>query len=142
MSAIKRAFTLIELILVIFLISLVSFLVIKLPSYSKTYTFKDIRALLYPGGELYIDKNSVYIIKNGKKKKINFRYSEFQTYDNNFNPLKFKNHLFVYKMKNGVGDSLIIKEKKVYFFKPLWVREFSSLKDAKDYMNSLNEALK
>ena len=137
----RVAFTLIELILVIFLISLVSFLVIKLPSTSKTYTFKDLRALLYPNGEFFLDKKGAFVVKNGKKEKIYFRYGDFKVYNIFFEEKKFKNHLFVYRVKNGIGDALIVKEKKVYFFKPLWIEEFSSLNTAKNYILKLNESI-
>jgi len=134
----RVGFSLIELILVIFLISFISFLVIKIPENKKVYTFKDLRELLYPNGEFCLGKKA-YVIKDGKKKEINFRYSSFEVYDLFFEKKEFKKCKFRYKIKNGIGDSLIVKEKKVYFFKPLWVKEFNSLEDVKIYISKLNE---
>lgn len=138
----KLGFTLIELLIVIFLISFVSFLAIKLPTIDKTYTFSDLRELLYPNGELIITKEKVVVVKDGKEKEINFRFDDFEVYDVFFEKKEFKNALFKYKIKNGIGDALIVKEKKVYMFRPLWVREFKTLTEAKNYIFKLNESIK
>jgi len=140
--SVKRSFTLIELILVVLLISLVTFLVIKLPVFKTKYGFDNLRELLYPNGEIYIFKNSVLILKNGKKIKAEFSYNPFEVYGENFEKIDFgtkngKKVLFHYRIKNGIGDVLIVKEKRVYFFKPLWVLKFDSLDEAKKYVDSL-----
>ncbi|WP_457564267.1 hypothetical protein [Caminibacter sp.] len=141
MSAIK-AFSLIEFILVVLLIGLVTFLVIKLPSFNKIYTFNDLRNILYPNGEIYIFKDGYIILKNGKKQDINFRYSNFEVLNLDFEKVVFpkfkeKDVLFHYRIKNGIGDVYIVKEKKVYLFKPLWEMRFDSLSSLKNYFDSL-----
>jgi len=138
----RLAFSLIELLLVLLIISFISFLVIKLPSVKKVYTFKNLRELVYPQGTFFLDKDKAYVIKNGEKKEINFRYSNFEVYDIFLNKKTFKNHLFVYKMKNKIGDSVIVKEKKVYFFKPFFLKEFESINSLKNYILKLNEGIK
>jgi prepilin-type N-terminal cleavage/methylation domain-containing protein len=75
----KLAFTLIELIVVIIIIGLVSFLVIKLPSFSSSQiNIENLREYLYPNGTFYLfdDGKEVVLIngrwknKNGEFKKI------------------------------------------------------------------------
>jgi hypothetical protein len=130
----RVGFSLIELLLVIFLISFISFLVIKLPSYNRVYTFKDLREIVYPNGTLIIGKN-IYLIKNSKKIKLNFLHKEFEVFNKDFQKLNLP---VIYKMKNGIGDFIIIKEKKVYMYKPLFLKTFNSLNEAKNYLESLN----
>jgi len=138
-----KGFTLIELLLVVLLIGLVSFLVIKLPSFNKTYTFSDIREILYPDGEMYIFKDGKYLfLKNSKKLKVNFRFLDFEVLNQDFERVEFpkykeKEVLFHYRIKNGIGDVLIVKEKNVYFFKPLWVLDFKNMQSLKKYLESL-----
>ena len=71
----KLAFTLIELILVVILIGIVSFLVIRLPSLSssKNVTILSLRDFLYPNGTFYLfsDGNEVAI----KDKNISVSYT-------------------------------------------------------------------
>jgi hypothetical protein len=138
----RLAFSLIEILLVLIIISFVAFLVITLPSFKKVYTFENLRELVYPDGIFILDKDKAYVIKNGKKKEINFRYSKFEVYDIFLNKKTFKNHLFIYKMKNKIGDSLIIKESKIYFYKPFFIRKFNSLDELRGYVLKLNEGLK
>ena len=130
----RVGFSLIELLLVIFLISFISFLVIKLPSYKRVYTFKDLREIVYPNGKLIIGKD-IYLIKNAKKIKLNFLHKDFEIFNGNFQKLNLP---VVYKMKNGIGDFIIIKERKVYMYKPLFFKTFNSLSEARNYLESLN----
>ena len=137
-----KAFSLIELILVVLLIGLVSFLVIKLPNFNKSYSFENLRELLYPNGEFYLFENGNMIIKNNEAKEINFRYKNFEVMNLNYERVefpKFENRkvLFYYKMRNGIGDVLIVKSNNVYFFKPLWVLKFKNIASLKKYIDSL-----
>jgi len=138
----RVGFTLIELILVVFLMAFASFLVLRTPSFERSYTFKDVRGLVYPQGKLIVDENGSFVIKEGKKKRVNFVYSSFRVYNLDMTPKIFKNHLFVYEMKNKIGDSLIVKEKKVYLFKPFFIKEFKNLREVKRYFYTLNGAVR
>jgi hypothetical protein len=144
----RVGFTLLELIIVVFLIALISFLVIKLPSFNKSYSYEDIRKLLYPSGVIYVfEDNKAVIIKKKKKKTINFKTQNAEVYNIDFERIKFKPFednkvVFKYVLKNGIGEVYIVKtSKKTYLFKPLWIKKFSSLNAIKNYLLSLQPAL-
>jgi prepilin-type N-terminal cleavage/methylation domain-containing protein len=134
----RVGFTLIELIIVIFLIGIFSFIAIKFPSVIDRKSFDNLREILYPNGEIFIfaDK-SVLLRKNNKEKFINFTFSPFEVYDIDGNLISFEDYkgkkvIFHYKIKNGIGDVLIVKEKKVYYFKPLYVKVYKNLQELKN----------
>jgi prepilin-type N-terminal cleavage/methylation domain-containing protein len=134
----RVGFSLIELIIVVFLIGVFSFIAIKLPSSLEQKSFDNLRDILYPNGEIYIfDDKSVLLIKDNKEKFINFNFSPFEVYDIDGNLISFNNYknkkvIFHYKIKNGIGDVLIVKEKKVYYFKPLYVKVYKNLQSLKN----------
>ena len=140
----KRGFTLIELVIVLLLLSLISFLVIRLPSTTKIYTFSQIRQLIYPTGEfqLFSDGRAVVVTPQGKR-EIRFRREKFEL----FTPfLKKKNfpkpYLFRYKMVRGVGECVIVKTPtKVYFFKPLQIETYSSLQQLREHYTRLGKEI-
>lgn len=161
----KLAFTLIELIIVVMIVGLVSFLVIKLPSFSSpTLSIENLRDILYPNGEFYLFDNGKELVlinekwkmKNGKfkeiknnkdleealnKSKINISFfapivyvyngEEFKRKE--FNDFFDKKIVFKYKVKNGVGDSFILKNGDDYYiFKPFFIKKVNSFEKAKE----------
>jgi prepilin-type N-terminal cleavage/methylation domain-containing protein len=76
----KLAFTLIELIVVIIIIGLVSFLVIKLPSFSSPkIKIEDLRNYLYPNGSFFLfDDGKEIVLVNGKFKMKNGKFMKIK----------------------------------------------------------------
>jgi prepilin-type N-terminal cleavage/methylation domain-containing protein len=160
----KLAFTLIELIVVIIIIGIVSFLVIKLPSFSSPkITIENLREMLYPNGEFYLfdDGNEVILINgkwkmgNGKLKELkskedleeaiknsnlnlSFNLPEIYIYNGEFKKKDFgylfdKKIIFKYGMKNGIGDSFILKNGNSYYiFKPFYIKKVNNFEKAKE----------
>jgi prepilin-type N-terminal cleavage/methylation domain-containing protein len=161
----KLAFTLIELIVVIIIIGIVSFLVIKLPSFSSPkITIENLREILYPNGEFYLFKNGKEIIlvdgklktKDGKlknlsdkedleeaikKSKLNinfiapivFKYDGEEFKKEDFGYLFDEKVIFKYSVKNGIGDSFILKnDNNYYVFKPFYIKKVNSFDKAKE----------
>jgi len=140
----RLGFSLIELVLVIFLIGLVSFFVIKLPEVNKKYAFSDLRELLYPNGDFYIFEDGSNLVIKDKNYSIPFSFSKIIVYDFDFNKKSFKNFngkkvVFHYKVRNGIGESFVVFDKKYYVFKPFWVLEFSSKEGIKEYFETLRD---
>jgi prepilin-type N-terminal cleavage/methylation domain-containing protein len=98
----KLAFTLIELIVVIIIIGLASFLVIKLPSFSSSkITIENLREMLYPNGEFYLfDDGKEIVLINGKWRKENGKFKKI-------------------KDKEGLEESLKKSKINIYFDTPL-----------------------
>jgi prepilin-type N-terminal cleavage/methylation domain-containing protein len=154
----KLAFTLIELIIVIIIIGLVSFLVIKLPSFSSPKsTIEDLRELLYPNGMFYLfNDGKEIILKNGKFQKIkneedlekvvknskiniNFDIPEVYIYNGeefkrkDFGYFFDKKIIFKYSVQNGIGDSFILKNGEYcYIFKPFYIKKVNTFEKAKN----------
>jgi len=136
----KLAFTLIELILVVILIGLISFLVIKLPSFSSAnhITILNLREFLYPNGKFYLFKNGKEVAVKDKNYtlNLNFQLPVIYIYNGSFFEKKyFENDIvFEYKVKNGIGDSFILENgNEFYVFKPFLIRKFNSLNKAKEF---------
>ena len=140
----KLAFTLIELILVVILIGLISFLVIRLPSFSfsKEVTILTLRKFLYPNGKFYLFNDGSEIAIKDKNISLNIPFYSPQVYVYNgrffekkdFNYLGDKKIVFEYSVKRGIGDSFILQNgDKFYVFKPFLIKEFSSFDGAKDF---------
>lgn len=138
----KLAFTLFELIIVVIIIGIVSFLVLKLPSFSNSKNIKieDLRDVLYPNGKLIITSNKII-----STKKINIKITNPEVFvfrDNillrkNFKDLNNSKILFEYNVKNGIGDSFILKcNEGIYVFKPFKIIKVFSFSEAKNrYLN-------
>ncbi len=138
----KLAFTLFELIIVVIIIGIVSFLVLKLPSFSNSKSIKieDLRDVLYPNGKLIITSNKII-----STKKINIKITNPEVFvfrDNillrkNFKDLNNSKILFEYNVKNGIGDSFILKcNEGIYVFKPFKIIKVFSFSEAKNrYLN-------
>ena len=140
----KLAFTLIELILVVLLIGLISFLVIKLPSFStsKRITLLDLREFLYPNGNFYLfaDGSEIAIKDKNLSVNISFETPVVYVYNGNYFERKNfgyfgdKNIIFEYRVKNGIGDSFILKNGDMFYvFKPFFIKEFKSFSEAKNF---------
>jgi len=140
MSKIK-AFTLIELLIVIFIIGIVSFLVLKLPSFSNPkLKIIDLKELAHPNKTFYLFDDGSNLLIGEKNKSLNisitapivyiyknqrFEKKEFKRFNN-------KNVIFKYKEKRGIGDSFILVcDEGVYLFKPLWIKKMKSFDMAK-----------
>ena len=139
-----KAFTLIELLLVLVLIGVVSFLVIvfKKPS-SPPLTPENLRSFLYPNGEIYVfdDGSDLIITKDGNKTKVNFNLNSPEVYENTdgtfvkkiFNDFNSKKVIFHYGVKNGIGESFILQANDNYYvFKPFYIKKEKDLQKAKD----------
>ena len=153
----KLAFTLIELIIVIIIIGIASFLVIKLPSFSSPKTtIENLREYLYPNGEFYLfDDGKEMVLKNKKWKKIkneedleevinkskinisfyapvDYQYDGQEFKRENFGYFFDKKIIFKYSVKNGIGESFILKNGEDYYvFKPFFIKKTSSFEEAK-----------
>ena len=140
----KLAFTLIELIIVILIMGLVTFLTIKLPSiaFSKPKDILHLRDMLYPNGTIYVLKEKSFISKNDKNSTININFDkDLKVYKYNGEEFEIVNFpylndnkiIFLYKVKNGVGDSFILKNYNTYYvFKPFYIKKFNSFQKAKN----------
>ena len=143
MSTIKRAFTLIELIVVVIIIGIVSFLVIKLPTFSSAAneTVENIRKSLSPYGVIYIvrdEKGSHLLSDANLSLNLQIDEPEVYVYDNgifikkSFDRYKDKDVIFKYSVSKGIGDSFILKCREgIYLFKPLFIKRVKSFEEAK-----------
>jgi prepilin-type N-terminal cleavage/methylation domain-containing protein len=140
-----KAFTLIELLIVLVLISVATFLVITFqkPTTLSTITPENLREFLYPSGEFYLfdDGSNLAVLKdkNITNVNINLNTPEVLIYKNGyvekkeFEDLNDKQVVFNYKVKNGIGESFILKANdKYYVFKPFIIEKTNSLEKAKD----------
>ena len=138
----KLAFTLIELIIVILIIGIVSALVIKLPSVASPQPkIVDLRNYLYPNGKFYLFANGEEIAVKDKNisSNISFFAPEVYRYDGRefkqveFDDMDNKKVVFKYSVKNGIGDSFILKSGDFYYlFKPFFIKKFNSFEEAKN----------
>ena len=139
-----KAFTLIELLIVLVLISVATFLIITFqkPTSFSTLTPKNLREYLYPNGEFYLfdDGSNLAILKdkNVTNVNINLNTPEVLIYKNGhfekkeFENLNDKQVVFKYKVQNGIGESFILKANdKYYVFKPFFIKKTNSLEKAK-----------
>ena len=116
----KVAFTLLELILVIVLLSIFSFLVISF-SGSRIEKDKIVSLQKIIGKEGNISFNSL-----GCQNVEVYRYVG----DDNFEK-EVKGEEVVYFMKNGIGDALILEcDDRFYLFKPFYIKRVQSLEEA------------
>jgi prepilin-type N-terminal cleavage/methylation domain-containing protein len=116
----KIGFSLIELILVIVLMGVVSFLSVSLPSATKN--LKSLENLTQ--------------YKNIEINLSNFceNFTIYQ-YDGNFKDSEKINYI----RKNGIGETFILEcNSKFYIFKPFKIEKVSSFEDGKDkFLNNL-----
>jgi len=140
----KLAFTLIELILVVILIGIISFLVIRLPSFvsKQEVSILTLRKFLYPNGRFYLFENGEELAVKDKNSTLNIPFETPVVYVYNgkfftkkyFGYLNNKKIVFEYRVKNGIGDSFILQNgNKFYVFKPFLIKEFSDFDDAKNF---------
>jgi len=139
----RVAFSLIELIIVVILIGLVSFLVIKLPKYTfSPLTPYDLRSYFHPNGKLWVFENGSNI--TDKNKSINFKLTLPVVYVyekgwkiKHFKPYLNKKVVFFYEIKRGIQNSFILKsEEGIFVFKPLFIYKVNSIQEAKEiYFN-------
>ena len=139
----KLAFSLIELILVVVLIGIISFLTVKLPSFSsKNITVSDLRDVLYPSGEFYLFSDGTELLAKDKNQTLNLKFSLPEVFVYNgeffekkeFGYLKNRKIVFKYTVKNGIGDSFILKNgDEFYVFKPFFIKKLNSFEEAKNF---------
>jgi len=138
-----RAFTLIELLIVIFIMMLASFLVISMPSFkNKKYSIEDLKTLTYPNGTFYLFNDGSNLLIKDKNSTLNISINlpeVLQYKDGYFEKREFKNFhnkkvIFKYSQKNGLGDFFILKcDEGVFVFKPLYIKKFKNLNKAEDF---------
>ena len=141
----RVAFTLIELLIVVFIIGIVSFLVIKLPSFSNPkLKITDLREILHPNKSFYLFSNGNNILIGSDKNKtfktlnitisapIVYIYSNKRFIKKFFKRFDGKNVVFKYSEKRGIGKSFILVcDEGVYLFKPLWIKKVKNFEEAK-----------
>ena len=138
-----RAFTLIELLIVIFIMMLASFLVISMPSFkNKKYSIEDLKTLTYPNGTFYLFNDGSNLLIKDKNSTLNISINlpeVLQYKDGYFEKREFKNFhnkkvIFKYSQKNGLGDFFILKcDEGIFVFKPLYIKKFKNLNKAEDF---------
>jgi len=140
-----RAFTLIEILIVIVILSIVSLLVLYFPKINKSnYTILDLKELTYPSGTFYLfsDGSNLLVKKDGNfSLKIKIDFPEVFIYKNGeFIKKRFdlfinnKHVIFKYSQKNGIGDFFILTSSEgIFVFKPLFIKKFNSLESAENY---------
>jgi prepilin-type N-terminal cleavage/methylation domain-containing protein len=141
----KLAFTLLELIIVVIIIGIVSFLVIKFPKNNSlsSLTPFGLRNYFYPTGKLVVFEDGINITDKNKSVNLKLTLPVVYVYEDNewkiknFNKFNNKEVVFEYEIKNGVQKPFILKcDEGIYVFKPLFVYKVSSLQEAKDlYFN-------
>jgi hypothetical protein len=131
-----KSFTLIELLIVVVLIGLVSFLVIKPPPFTSSKSITDLRDILYPNGVFYKFEDSEIIEKNDKNISSSLAINNptiyiYDGYEFVKKPMKLLQ--FKYRVKNGIGDSFILKcDEGVYVFKPFSITKVKDLYQAEN----------
>jgi len=130
-----RAFSLIELLIVIVLIGFISSLVLKLNTPSKKISITDLREFI-KDGEFIIKNNKEFIYKGLKQKEVFIPIHNPEVYvfkNTRLIKKEYKDDIqFRYKVKNGIGESFILKCKEgVFLFKPLFIKKVASLSEAK-----------
>ena len=136
-----KAFTLIELLIVIFIIGVVSFLVLKLPSFSNPQIkIENLKNLTYPNKIFYLFDDGNNLLIGDKNKSLNivitaptvYIYKDDKFIKKEFKRINNKNVIFKYYENNGLGNSFILVcDEGVYLFKPLNIKKVSSLNEAK-----------
>ena len=133
----KLGFSLIELIIVILIIGIVSFLAIRLPSFYFSSDITNLLQTLSPSGEITVYKNGSVI----SSKKATFKCKNPEVYefiDGKFEKKIFekeneKTPVFKYKVTNGIGESFILKcQNGWYVFKPFSIKKANNLQEAED----------
>ncbi|GAB6075066.1 prepilin-type N-terminal cleavage/methylation domain-containing protein [Nautilia lithotrophica] len=133
----KLGFSLVELIIVVLIIGIVSFLAVKLPSFYLTSKISDLLDELSPNGEIVVYKNDD-IVSN---KKVVFDCNNpevFEFINGEFEKKLYekedeKTPVFKYKVVNGVGDSFILKcQNGWYVFKPFSIKKAKTEKEAEE----------
>jgi len=140
-----RAFTLIELLIVLVIIGAVSFLVVSFnkPSSYSALTPDKLYDFLHPEGEIYMFENGRNLVvledKNLSDIQLNMNVPEVYVYKFDrfekkmFNDFENKRVVFHYVEKKGVGESFILKTDKGYYvFKPFEIIKADSFEEAKN----------
>jgi len=138
-----KAFTLIELLVVTLLIAIVTFLIIKLPSFlNPKIEIQDLRDFLYPDGKIFIlEDNEIVVTKNDRNltnfdltitNPVVYKYTEQDFEKVRFDPLNDKKVLFRYSVTNSLGDYFILQCDEGFFvFKPLYIKKAKDFEEAK-----------
>jgi len=121
----KLAFSLLELLIVVVLISVFASLAIKI-SAPRSNNFLDILSKLYPNKEAVVKDGVLYI-----NKKAYLQNLKAYIYEDGY----FKEYRdFNITLNRGLYPQMIIKSDKYYLLKPLYIKEFDSLAKAKKEM--------
>jgi len=138
MSKIK-AFTLIELIIVVILVGIISYIAVAniKTAINPAITPDKFRDILSPNANLFIFRDSISIDKNISNIKI----TNPVVYDKDLKKINFKNYndkivVFKYTIKNGIQNSYILAcNEGIFVFKPLETIKTTSLQKAKELLN-------
>ncbi len=131
-----KSFTLIELLIVVVLIGVISFLTIKLPTFkeNKIIKIEELRDYFYPNGTLIITPDKII---SSKKIDIKITNPKVFIYNGEFKEKIFSDYnnskvIFKYTQKNGINESFILKcNEGIYVFKPFYIKKVSSFNEAK-----------
>jgi len=133
----KLGFSLIELIIVVLIIGIVSFLAVKFPSFYLTSKITDLLDELSPNGKIIVYKNGN--MQSDKKVVFDCNNPEvFEFINGEFEKKLYekedeKTPVFKYKVKNGIGDSFILKcQSGWYVFKPFSIKKINTKEEAED----------
>ena len=138
MSKIK-AFTLIELIIVVILVGIISYIAVAniKTAINPAINPDKLRDMLSPNANLFIFRDSISIDKNISNIKI----TNPVVYDKDLKKINFKNYndkivVFKYTIKNGIQNSYILAcNEGIFVFKPLETIKTTSLQKAKELLN-------
>ena len=128
-----KSFTLIELIVVVVILSVVSYLVLTSIKTLNTQiiTPDKLKDTFWPNGVFYL-------FREGNK---SIKLTNPIVYDKNLNIIHFQKYknkevLFRYKIKNGIQNSYILKcNEGIFVFKPLEIIKVNSLNQAKKILS-------
>jgi len=131
----KIAFTLIELIIVVIIIGISSYLVVSnvKTATNPIITPEKFREAFYPDKTLYMFRDSF-------NTKLNISLTNPIVYDKDLNQINFKRYkdkdvLFKYSIHNGIQNSYILEcNEGIFVFKPLKTIKVNSLQKAQDIL--------
>ncbi len=141
MSAV-RSFTLIELLIVVILIGIVSFLVVRVPAIMQPpLQIEELRDYLSPDGKLIVfEDGEAVVLKNREKRETDllishpvvYKFVENRFEEVHFEPIGNRRVLFSYTVRHGLGDYFILGCDEGYFvFKPLIIQKKRTFEEAK-----------
>jgi len=137
-----RAFSLVELLVVVILIGVMTFTLVRLPSWQKSaLQVEDLYDLLYPQGEIIVFEDSIELHSERDVKGVTLALSHpevFRFVEGRFERVDFaekngRKILFRYRVHRGLGDYFIlVSDQGFYVFKPLGIYKTDAWEKAKE----------